>query len=54
MGDYLNIDSVLCVGGSWLASAPLMAAGDWAGITDLAVRSVQKAAELNIESDPSL
>lgn len=54
MGDYLNIDSVLCVGGSWLASAQLMAAGDWAGITDLAVRSVQKAAELNIESDPSL
>lgn len=33
---YLALPNVLCVGGSWVAPADLMAAGDWAGIESLA------------------
>jgi len=33
---YLNLQNVACVGGSWVAPASLMKAGDWAGITRLA------------------
>lgn len=40
--DYLALPSVPCVGGSWLAPADLLAAGDWAGITAIA----RKAAAL--------
>lgn len=29
---YLALPNVACVGGTWLAPEPLMAAGDWAGI----------------------
>ena len=35
-GDYLALDNVPCVGGSWVAPAPLVAAGDWAAIEALA------------------
>ncbi len=34
--DYLRLPNVLCVGGSWVAPKPMVAAGDWAGITRLA------------------
>lgn len=34
--DYLGLSNVVCVGGSWVAPAKLMAAGDWAGIETLA------------------
>lgn len=34
--DYLRLPNVACVGGSWIAPAALMAAGDWAAITALA------------------
>lgn len=34
--DYLSLPNVACVGGSWIAPAAMMAAGDWAGITALA------------------
>jgi len=34
--DYLSIPSVLCVGGSWVAPAKLVASGDWSTITQLA------------------
>lgn len=34
--DYLALPSVSCVGGSWLSSPDLLAAGDWARITALA------------------
>lgn len=30
--DYLALPNVICVGGSWVASADLMKAGDWSGI----------------------
>ncbi len=33
---YLALSNVLCAGGSWVAPADLMAAGDWAGIESLA------------------
>jgi 2-dehydro-3-deoxyphosphogluconate aldolase/(4S)-4-hydroxy-2-oxoglutarate aldolase len=33
---YLALPSVVCVGGSWLSPPNLLAAGDWAKITDLA------------------
>jgi 2-dehydro-3-deoxyphosphogluconate aldolase/(4S)-4-hydroxy-2-oxoglutarate aldolase len=34
--EYLKLANVACVGGSWLAPADKVAAGDWAGITALA------------------
>ncbi|MBL6752357.1 MAG: bifunctional 4-hydroxy-2-oxoglutarate aldolase/2-dehydro-3-deoxy-phosphogluconate aldolase [Nevskia sp.] len=34
--DYLALPNVACVGGSWLAPAALMQAGDWGGIEKLA------------------
>lgn len=34
--DYLSLPNVACVGGSWVAPAAMMAAGDWDGITALA------------------
>ena len=33
---YLGLSNTLCVGGSWVAPADLVNAGDWAGITALA------------------
>ncbi len=33
---YLALPNVACVGGSWVADASRMRAGDWAGITELA------------------
>jgi 2-dehydro-3-deoxyphosphogluconate aldolase/(4S)-4-hydroxy-2-oxoglutarate aldolase len=33
---YLALDTVLCVGGSWVAPAEMVAAGDWSGIEALA------------------
>ena len=34
--DYLNLPNVICAGGSWVAPANLISAGDWAGIESLA------------------
>ena len=34
--DYLALSNVVCVGGSWVAPPPMLAAGDWAGIEALA------------------
>lgn len=47
--DYLGLPNVLCVGGSWLAPASLLQAGDWDGITRLAARSLAAA-----RADPQL
>jgi 2-dehydro-3-deoxyphosphogluconate aldolase/(4S)-4-hydroxy-2-oxoglutarate aldolase len=33
---YLALPNVACIGGSWLTPAPAIAAGDWAGIQQLA------------------
>ena len=37
---YLALPSVLAVGGSWMVSKELLAAGDWAGVTRLAAEAV--------------
>jgi 2-dehydro-3-deoxyphosphogluconate aldolase / (4S)-4-hydroxy-2-oxoglutarate aldolase len=34
--DYLTLPNVICVGGSWVAPAAMMEAGDWPGISALA------------------
>lgn len=34
--DYLSLRNILCVGGSWVAPAQVVAAGDWAQIESLA------------------
>jgi len=36
--DYLSMNNVLCVGGSWVAPKAMMQSGDWAGITALAAK----------------
>jgi len=36
---YLALANVLCVGGSWVAPAAMVRAGDWAGITALAAEA---------------
>lgn len=35
-GDYLKLSTVPCVGGSWIAPADLVAAGDWGAIEERA------------------
>lgn len=39
--DYLSLSNTVCVGGSWVAPADLIKAGDWAGITALAKAAAQ-------------
>ncbi|WP_230680877.1 protein phosphatase CheZ [Paracidovorax cattleyae] len=34
--DFLALGNVACVGGSWLVPGDALAAGDWAGVTELA------------------
>lgn len=34
--NYLALENVLCVGGSWVAPGKLVKQGDWSGITELA------------------
>lgn len=38
--DYLALDNVMAVGGTWMAPADLIARGDWAGITRLCRESL--------------
>lgn len=37
--DYLSLKNVMCVGGSWVAPAAMVTAGDWDGITKLAAEA---------------
>lgn len=41
--DYLALDNVMCVGGTWLTPNELIEAKDWAGITELAKQAVKSA-----------
>ena len=41
--DYLALDNVMCVGGSWVAPSGMIAEGDWGGITTLAREAAQLA-----------
>lgn len=38
-GSYLALDNVVCAGGSWVAPAAMVEAGDWAGIEALAAEA---------------
>ncbi|MBC7944685.1 MAG: bifunctional 4-hydroxy-2-oxoglutarate aldolase/2-dehydro-3-deoxy-phosphogluconate aldolase [Burkholderiales bacterium] len=40
-GDYLALDNVICVGGSWLAPRDAIANRDWTTITRLAMRAAK-------------
>ncbi len=37
--EFLSLPNVPCVGGSWVAPHPLLASGDWQGITTLAAEA---------------
>lgn len=37
--DYLALPNVACVGGSWMVPPPVLAAHDWRGVAELAVRA---------------
>lgn len=37
VGDYLALDSVFAVGGSWIAKADDLTSGNWSGITERAI-----------------
>jgi 2-dehydro-3-deoxyphosphogluconate aldolase/(4S)-4-hydroxy-2-oxoglutarate aldolase len=39
--DYLALANVACVGGSWVAPADLVRAGDWGAITALAAEAAR-------------
>lgn len=41
--DYLALPNVMCVGGSWVAPTVMVQAGDWAGISNLAVEAAALA-----------
>jgi len=40
VGDYLSLDNVVCVGGSWMVPNDLVKAGDWQGIIDLSEEAI--------------
>lgn len=42
--DYLSLSNVVCAGGSWVAPKPMVKAGDWGGIEQLAREAVALAA----------
>ena len=39
--DYLALPNVACVGGSWIATKQMIAAGDWRGVEENAKRAVR-------------
>ena len=41
VGDYLSLNNVICVGGSWMVPNDLVKAGDWQAITKLSKEAVQ-------------
>jgi 2-dehydro-3-deoxyphosphogluconate aldolase/(4S)-4-hydroxy-2-oxoglutarate aldolase len=43
--DYLALDNVMCVGGSWLAPPSLIKAGEWEKITQLCKNSINSLSQ---------
>lgn len=41
MNDYLSLDNVLCVGGTWICPSELIDANDFQGITDLCEEAIK-------------
>lgn len=46
LADYISLESVISVGGSWICPDALIAAGEWQQITDLAAVAVERVAQL--------
>lgn len=46
LGDYLALQQVICVGGSWLVPADAIASRDWARVTTLAKEAREAVARL--------
>jgi 2-dehydro-3-deoxyphosphogluconate aldolase/(4S)-4-hydroxy-2-oxoglutarate aldolase len=46
LGDWLNTPGVVAVGGSWLAPNDKIKQGDWAGISEIARRSIARGRPL--------
>jgi len=40
-GSYLALDNVVCIGGSWMASATMVREGRWQEIKQLATAAAQ-------------
>ena len=51
ISNYLALDCVLTVGGSWLTPADLVQAQDWDAITTLAQRTCKQVAQLKSASN---
>jgi len=48
MAEYLMLENVLCVGGSWMVAPALVESEDWAQIESLARQAVQRASSLQV------
>jgi 2-dehydro-3-deoxyphosphogluconate aldolase/(4S)-4-hydroxy-2-oxoglutarate aldolase len=48
MQSYLDIESVVCVGGSWITPHALMRTRDWGAITELASAAVTLAGDIDL------
>ena len=46
LATYLELDSVVAVGGSWIASAGALASGDWRAVTESAAAASESAARM--------
>lgn len=48
LAEYLALDNVLSVGGSWMVPEKLLAAGDWSAVSKLAAQACERAADLKL------
>ena len=48
LAEYLALDNVMSVGGSWMVSKKLVTAGDWGAISELAAQACELAANLKV------
>ena len=51
MHSYLHIESVVCVGGSWITPHALMRTRDWNAITELASAAVALASDVDLAAN---
>ncbi|MBA2350320.1 MAG: bifunctional 4-hydroxy-2-oxoglutarate aldolase/2-dehydro-3-deoxy-phosphogluconate aldolase [Burkholderiales bacterium] len=52
--DYLALDNVVCVGGSWLAPRDAIANRDWTTITRLAMRAAKPVDDSHLDEDDAM
>jgi 2-dehydro-3-deoxyphosphogluconate aldolase/(4S)-4-hydroxy-2-oxoglutarate aldolase len=58
LGSYLKLKNVIACGGTWMVKPEMIAAGDWAGITDICRKATSAMhgftfAHLGINADPA-